>query len=76
MYLLGTGVEKNPEKARNLLERGSKLGNVFAKRLLATLLMRGGNSFTEKVRGALLFWGSMKDAIIVACTDPKGDRFR
>ena len=76
MYLNGIGVEKNLTRARELLERASSLGHVFAKRNLAGLLVRGADGPHGFFRGVRLFLVAIKDTLVVVCSSPFSDRLR
>jgi TPR repeat protein len=76
MYMEGNGVEKDVPRARALFESAAALGNVFAKRKLAVLLMHGDFGALATLKGGWLFVSALKDAVVVAWTDPSGDRLR
>lgn len=76
MYLRGLSVEKNISRARELLERASGLGHVFAKRNLAGLLMRGAYGPLGFLRGVGLFLVAVKDTLTIVLNDPLSDRLR
>lgn len=77
MYLDGTGVSKQPDKARALLEQATALGHVFAKRSLAKLLMSGQFGLFSILRGCSLFLGALKDGFVVGMKDDaSSDRLR
>lgn len=77
MYLDGTGVSKQPDKARALLEQATALGHVFAKRSLAKLLMSGQFGLYSILRGCSLFLGALKDGLVVGMKeDTSSDRLR
>lgn len=77
MYVDGTGVSKQPDKARALLEQATALGHVFAKRSLAKLLISGQFGFFSILRGCSLFLGALKDGFVVGMKeDTSSDRLR
>jgi TPR repeat protein len=76
LYLRGTGVERDLNKAREFFERASASGNVFAKRDLAYLLIRGHFGFLQILRGAGLFFTAIKDLTVVILTDPTRENLR
>jgi uncharacterized protein len=77
MYLEGTGIGKQPERAIVMFEKATSLGHVFAKRKLAGMLMSGHLGFTNIVRGLALFIGALKDGLLVGIREgPSSDRFR
>lgn len=76
MYMDGQGVEKDLSKARSLFEKASMAGHVFAKRTLAKLLLSGQFGLLNVFKGSLLFFGAVKDGIVVGSTDPSSDRLR
>jgi hypothetical protein len=77
MYLQGTGIEKQPDKAIALFEKASALGHVFAKRKLAGLLMSGRFGAFNIVRGVTLLAGALKDGLLVALREgADSDRLR
>lgn len=76
MYLQGVGVERSISKARDLLEQASGLGNVFAKRNLAVLLMRGADGPLGFLRGVGLFLVALKDIVTIVPNDRFSDRLR
>jgi TPR repeat protein len=77
MYVDGTGVSKQPDKGRALLEQATALGHVFAKRGLAKLLMSGQFGFFNTFRGGCFFLGALKDGVVVGMNeDASSDRLR
>lgn len=76
MYVDGSGVNKQIEKARELLEKATALGHVFAKRSLAKLLMSGQFGFFNVFRGFFLLLGALKDGLVVGIKEPSSDRLR
>jgi TPR repeat protein len=76
MYMNGDGVAKDVTKARTFLESAVGLGNVFAKRSLGTLLLRGEFGAIARLRGAWLFLMGFRDVLVVVWTDPSGGRLR
>ncbi len=65
MYVEETGVGKQPDKARVLMEQATALGHLFAKRSLARLLMSGQFGLFNVLRGYSLFFGALKDFCVV-----------
>ena len=55
MYKNGIGVNRDISKARPLLERSVSLGNLFAKRSLAEILLRGNFGPLQFLRGIYLW---------------------
>lgn len=76
MYLEGTGVIKQPEKARVLFEKASSLGHVFAKRFLAKMYLSGSYGGNAFIKGIFLLVSAMKDFLMIAKSDPDSDRLR
>jgi TPR repeat protein len=76
MYQTGVGIEKDLNKARELLERASALGHVLAKRNLASLLISGGYGPRAFFRGLGLFLAGAKDIVAITWKDPYDDRLR
>jgi len=76
MHLKGIGVEKNRDKARELFEKASSLGHVFAKRNLAILLMTGRYGASQFVRGLTLFVTGIKHLLAVVVSDRYDERLR
>jgi uncharacterized protein len=76
MHLGGTGVEQNTGKARDLLERASALGHIFAKRNLAFLLITGRYGLREFLRGVGLFLLTIKDIFVVVPKNRFDSRLR
>jgi TPR repeat protein len=76
MYIDGSGAKKQLEKARELLEKATSLGHVFAKRSLARLLMSGRFGFFNMFRGFFLLLGALKDGFVVGIKEPSSDRLR
>ncbi|MBI3563199.1 MAG: sel1 repeat family protein [Gammaproteobacteria bacterium] len=74
MYNDGTGVERQTDKARSLFEQAIKLGHVFAKRRLATLLMSGRYGFINRFRGYRLVFSAIIDAIKLSFRDSSSER--
>jgi uncharacterized protein len=76
MYLNGQGVSTDINRGRELLEDATAIGNVFAKRSLAGLLLRGTFGPLAFLRGIRLFFGALKDILVVAPGNPSSDRLR
>jgi TPR repeat protein len=76
MYMQGIGINRNVSRARPLLEQSASLGNVFGKRNLAGILLRGTFGPLQFLRGIYLFISAFKDAVTIASTDPQSERFR
>jgi TPR repeat protein len=76
MYLKGQGVQKDVSRARALFEQAVSRGNVFAKRSLGVLLMRGGFGLFAVARGVWLFASGLKDVVFVVVKDRFSDRLR
>lgn len=74
MYLRGDGVDRQPAKARDFLETAAALGNVWAKRELAGLLMSGAMGPLSRLRGVYLFLSALKDGLILALGDASSER--
>ncbi len=76
MYRDGLGVEKQPDKARQLFEKASALGNLFAKRGLALQLLSGHFGFMNILRGLGLLLRSSKQIFLVAGKNPSSEQLR
>ncbi|MHB8347890.1 MAG: hypothetical protein ACYDHM_12035 [Acidiferrobacterales bacterium] len=74
LYRRGLGVGKQPEKARALFERAAALGNLFAKRDLALLLLCGHAGFLARFKGFLQYLSSTKEFSRVLAQDPSSAR--
>jgi hypothetical protein len=69
IYYLGLGVEKNVSMAEQYLEKASQRGNVFATRLLASLLMRESATKGKKLRGSWLRIRVYFDLAVTICRE-------
>jgi TPR repeat protein len=76
MYMYGIGVNKDLEMAKDLFERASKKGHVFAKRNLAIILMTEKFNIVNLIRGAWLFAVSLLNVVTLVATDRLSDRLR
>jgi len=77
MYLHGTGISKQPDKALAIFEKASSMGHVFAKRKLAGLLMSGRFGIFNIARGVALWAGALKDGVLVVIREgADSDRLR
>lgn len=74
MYLKGNGVSVNLDKARALFETASRLGHVYAKRSLATVLLYGGFGPIQMLRGLWLLGFGFVYGMITVIADPTSDR--
>jgi TPR repeat protein len=54
MYAKGVGVEPNPEKAREFLERAYGRGHLYAQKVLSGLLIRQNFGISQKIRGLII----------------------
>jgi TPR repeat protein len=54
IYLLGLGVEKDPNLAKRYLLQASEEGNVFAKKMYARVLMTSAGDMKQRLRGFAL----------------------
>jgi uncharacterized protein len=73
---LKTGNAEKLAQAKTLLERATELGNVFAKRHLAGLLLSGRYGVRGMLRGARLFWAALRDGWSLSKTDPRSEYLR
>lgn len=77
MYVVGTGVEKNLERARQYLERASAAGNVFGRAGLSLLLLRHRFGMMSKLRGLFLYFTTYFVLVRTICTEGfSSDRLR
>jgi uncharacterized protein len=76
MYMSGDGVPINLQEARRLLESAASQGHVFAKRNLASLLMKGHFGILQVPRGVFLFLSGLGDLVRLAPRDRLNDRLR
>lgn len=76
LYRRGLGVPKQPHKARPLFERAAALGNVFAQRDLAFLLLCGHGGFRQRFQGLALLRSSIKELWRVHAQDPDSQRLQ
>ena len=74
MIYLKRGQFYNPRKARLLLEKASVVGNVFAKRHLAGVLIREGPGLRARIRGVGLFYRALVEGIQVFRKEPSDER--
>lgn len=65
MYYFGTGVTRDPVKAKSYLERASKKGNLLARALLSRLLQRDGHGLLDWIKGTVMKWVTVIEGIIV-----------
>lgn len=54
LYIDGIGVDRDYDKARNLLENSSRLGNLWAKRALARMDINLGKNPIIRMRGLIM----------------------
>ena len=77
MYLEGVGVGRDRHKARAVYEDASNLGNLFARRDLAWMLMSGGFGLRSRIRGLVLYLRTLKDAFLTCLKNPDcGNQWR
>ena len=77
MYLEGVGVGRDRHKARAVYEDASNLGNLFARRDLAWMLMAGGFGLRSRIRGLVLYLRTLKDAFLTCLKNPDcGNQWR
>jgi len=65
LYLEGYGVEKEIDKAKELFEKASNQGNVWAARSLASIYMSGDFGIFKKFYGYYLMWISILRGAII-----------
>ncbi len=75
-YYRGDGVEMDLDKARDLFERGMKIGHFHSKRRLSWMLRGGKYGVLQTARGWLLWFWSFLDALWIVMFDQFGDRAR
>jgi TPR repeat protein len=76
MFADGVGTTPQPVLAREFFESASSRGHVFAKRRLASMLLRGSGGSVNIPRGVWLFVSGFIDAITGAVSDPVGQPMR
>ncbi len=76
LYRDGLGVDKQPDKARELFEKASALGNVFARKSLALQLLSGQFGFLNIFRGFGLLLHSLMDACRVVKENRSSEQLR
>ena len=76
MYKNGIGVNRDITRARSLLEKSVSLGNLFAKRSLAEILLRGNFGPLQFLRGIYLWISGFMEVATVAFADSRSDRLR
>jgi TPR repeat protein len=69
LYFKGLGVEKNLLSAEVLVQRASRMGSVFATRLLARILMEDHTSRRRRLKGLWLRLRVFWDLVVVLCTE-------
>ncbi|HTO83812.1 MAG TPA: tetratricopeptide repeat protein [Methylomirabilota bacterium] len=73
MYMRRRGIERDTSRALFLLEQSASLGNIYGKRNLARLLLKGTFGPLQFLRGIYIFISVFKD---VLSTDPRSEQFR
>ncbi|HUW97558.1 MAG TPA: hypothetical protein VMV40_01780 [Acidiferrobacter sp.] len=76
LHRKGRGCSKDYARERSLLEQAAASGNVFAKRDLAFVLMSGRWGWREGINGFGLFLRNIKEALVMACKNPKDTRLK
>ncbi len=76
MYVGGLGVERDPNKGREYLERAVLGGSVFAKRDLARLLMAGPFGWRNRMRGLYMLMRALREGFLIACQNPNDQRLK
>ncbi len=69
LYMEGCGVKKDVIRAKELLEKASKLGNIWASRDLASLYISGEFGLFRKSYGFYLMWNSILRGAIINTKD-------
>ena len=73
-YVFGAGGKKNINMGLDLLERGSKFNHIYARRYLATTLLRGECGTIGRIRGICLLVTGFIEGLRIAFRDPSSPR--
>lgn len=76
MFSDGVGVDPQETLARDFFEKASAGGHVFAKRRLASMLLRGSGGSRNIPGGVWLYISGLAEAIVGAVLEPQGQRMR
>jgi hypothetical protein len=71
LYSQGLGVSKDWDKAREYLEKATAQGNLLAKGVLASLLIRRRWGLVQMVRGIYLFVAGFIETLLVNSNSPR-----
>lgn len=75
-YIYGPEGRRDVAKGLNFLRKGAKMGHIFAKRDLGSLLMGGAEGMFGRVNGLLIFISGIMEARRTAARDPSSQRLR
>ncbi len=74
MYELGSGVDKDRERAYMYYRQSASMGQVFARRRVASLLIGGHRGVIGRLVGIPILVAAIVLGIYTAVTDPYGER--
>ena len=76
MYLDGSGVPKDSNKALLLFKKAAGRGHVFAMRSLAAMYLSGRYGVGNIFKGLVLLCSAIINAIVISRADPDSDKLR
>jgi TPR repeat protein len=74
LYDHGLGVPRDPKRAREYFEQAAGQGYVFAKRFIASQLLRGDDGPLGVPRGVLMFVSALFEGVIILIKDRYSDK--